>query len=155
MTLSNKHIPIKHLPLNQMLRKYASILMMFTALAILLGHDVIEHHHHDFAERSVEHGHHSEDHQHEDDGGNEEFGIGHFFSNFQHGENGVTFLTNHDGSNSGSKYFSLLVAVLPEGFVLQHITEFVRQNSPPYKSFYPNSQYLLPTGLRAPPTFIA
>ena len=51
-----------------MLRKYASILMMFTALAILLGHDVIEHHHHDFAERSVEHGHHSEDHQHEDDG---------------------------------------------------------------------------------------
>ncbi len=133
--------------------------MMFTALAILLGHDVIGHHHHDFEQSSVGHHHHSDDYQHENDGGNngekEESGFGHFFSNFQHGENGVTFLTSPDNSNSGSKHFAPLVAILPEGFVFQHVTEFVRQNSPPHKPIYPNSQYLLTTGLRAPPSFIA
>lgn len=132
--------------------------MMFTALAILLGHDVIKHHHHDFAESSVAH-HHSEDHHHGDESDenseNAESGFGHLFSNFQHGDNGVTFLTNPVVSNSEVKHFSTLVALLPEVFVFQDISDFVRQNSPPYKAIYPNSQYLLPTGLRAPPAFIA
>lgn len=141
-----------------MLRKYASILMMFTALAILLGHNVIRHHHHGFEQITIDH-HHSDDHHHGDKGGkngeNEENGLGHFFSNFQHGYNGVTFLTIHDISNSLSKQLSPLVAVFPKDFVFQLFTEFVRQNSPPYKVVYPNSQYLLPTGLRAPPAFIS
>lgn len=145
-------IRIITLPLPLMFKKYSSILMMFTALAILLGHNLIphHHHHHEFEYYTVEH-HHGD----EDDGNseNEESDFGHLFSNFQHGENGITFLSNHF-TNSLSKQLSPSVAVLTEVFFFQNITEFVRQNSPPCKSEYRNSQYLLPPGLRAPPTFI-
>lgn len=147
-------IQIIILPLPLMLKKYTSILMMFTALAILLGHNLIPHHHHDFEHSTLEH-HHSDDHHHgdKDDGNseNEESDLGHLFSNFQHGGNGITFLSNHVVTNSLSKQLSPSAAVLTEVFDFQNINEFVRQNAPPHKAVYPNSQYLLPTGLRAPP----
>lgn len=150
-------IQIIILPLPLMLKKYSSILMMFTALAMLLGHDFIPHHHHDFEHFTVAH-HHSDDHHHgdEDDGNgeNEESDFGHLFSNFQHGDNGITFLSSHHITNTLSIHLSPSDAVLPDVFVFQNIIEFVRQNSPPYKEAYRNPQYLLPTGSRAPPTFI-
>ncbi len=131
--------------------------MIFTALAMLLGHNFIPHHHHDFEHSSVEH-HHSDDHHHgyEGDGNseNEEFDFGHLFSHFQHGQNGVDFLSTHHFANSLSKQLSPSAAVLTEVFVFQNSAEFVRQNSPPYKSKYRNLQNFLPYGLRAPPVSI-
>lgn len=132
--------------------------MLFIALAMMLGHNLIPHHHHDFDHSSLEH-HHADDHHHGDKGDenseNKNYAIEHLFSNFQHGENGVTFLSSLDAAKSGSKHQFSLVAELPKAFVFQLTTELVRLNSPPYKSFYPNSLFLLPTGLRAPPAFIA
>lgn len=141
-----------------MLKKYGSILMMFTALAIMLGHNLIPHHHHDFEQVIVEHHHHASEHHHGDkedeNSEDEESDFGHLFSHFQHSEDDVTFLSNHPFTNSLSKQLSPSSCVLTEAFVFQNIDEFARQNSPPYKDVHRNSQYLLPTGLRAPPTFI-
>jgi len=150
--------------LRLMFKKYGSILMMFTALAILLGHNLIPHHHHDFEQVIVVHNHHSDDHHHaskhhhgdEEDENNEdeESDFKHLFSHFQHSEDDVTFLSNHSFTSSLSKQLYPSSCVLTEAFVFQNIGEFVRQNSPPYKDVHRNSQYHLPTGLRAPPTFI-
>lgn len=140
-----------------MLKKYGSILMMFIALAIMLGHNLIPHQHHDFEHYTVEHHddhHHSKDHHHGDEGDgnseNEESDFGHLFSNFPHGESGISFLSNHF-TNILSKQLSPSTATLAEIFVFQNSIEFVRQNSPPYNSQYSDLQYLLPCGLRAPP----
>lgn len=141
-----------------MIKKYSSILMMFTALAILLGHNLIPHHHHDFDHSTLEHHRHSEDHHHgnegEGDSENEETDFGDLFSNFQHGGNGITFLSSHHINNLILKQLSPSVAVLNEFFIFQNIVELAKQNSPPYKDVHRNSQYPLPTGLRAPPSFI-
>jgi len=147
-----------------MFKKYGSILMLFTALAIMLGHNLIPHHHHDFEQVIVEHHHHSDDHHHasehhhgdeEDENSEDEKSeFGHLFSHFQHSEDEVAFLSSHPFTNSLSKQLSPFSCLLIEVFVLQNIDEFVRQNSPPYKDVHQKSQYHLPTGLRAPPTFI-
>lgn len=150
-------IQIIVLPLQLMFKKYGSILMLFTALAILLGHNLIPHHHHDFEQSIVEH-HHSDDHNHGDQGDgnteNEETDFGHLFSNFQHGENGVTFLSSHHLANTLSKQLSPLIAALQDVYVFQNIAVCIRQNAPPYISDYYSSQNFLPSGLRAPPFFI-
>lgn len=159
--------------------------MMFTALAIMLGHDIIPHHH-DFEHNGTGHHHsihqhnsgshhhhsdhhhqsdghqHTDDHHHSDDNHNgnnsdkddkdKEFDFHHhLFSHFKHGDNGIVFLNSHGFNNLFSKQLNNLVVLFPESFIYQDTPDIVRQNSPPYKTFYYNSQFFLPTGLRAPP----
>lgn len=142
-----------------MVKKYGTILMLFTALVIMLGHNFIPHHHHDFKLSLAEHHHHhSGDHLHGDDSEenneSEESDLGDLFSNFQHGVNGITFLISHHLNNTIEKQLPPSSAFLTEVIVYQNFVEFARQNSPPYKDVDQNSLCLLPYGMRAPPVSI-
>lgn len=144
-----------------MRKKDFSILMMSIALAIMLGHNVIPHHHHneqdhhhDFEHKKHAH-HHDHSHQHgsgNDD--NEKSELPDLLAKIQHGDNGITFLSSQHVANPLPIVVASFAAALPVTFFCQKITERARQNSPPYKLIYRSPQYLLPTGLRAPPTFV-
>lgn len=137
-----------------MMKRFSTICMLFTALAILLGHDFIPHHHHHLDHLTVEL-HHS-DHQHHGDtsdgnGENKDFDFGHLFSYIQHGENGIVFLNNHFYSNLLSKQLSPSTALLSDVFALQRNADVTRLYSPPYKIEYCNIPGLFLCGQRAPP----
>lgn len=147
-----------------MLKKLASILMLYSALAIMLGHDFIEHHHyHDFEQTVTSH-HHSDGHHHDnntdadDDNDNnaedESDDWKHLFSIIEHGVEGLTFLTNHSSDDKFSKQIPQFIAVRISIFVFKQAIIEVRQNAPPFIAAYYNSQIFLPSGLRAPPVFI-
>jgi hypothetical protein len=130
---------------------------MYTALAILLGHNIFPHHHYDFEHSAIDH-YHSDDHHHGDgneDGENEQPDLELLFSTLQHGEYGITFLSSHNLGNTLSKRQFTFFAVLPDSYNFRRFPTFVRQNLLPYKVVYFNSQHYLPSGLRAPPAFIA
>jgi hypothetical protein len=141
-----------------MFKKFVSLFMLYAALAIMLGHDFIPHHH-DFEHKDLAHHHHhghAHHHGHSSDNNSEEESDdwGHFFSNFHHCAIGLTFLTSHPIADDFPDYIPLLTADVNFTFVFQPIVVEVRQNSPPYFADYHNSQEYLPNGLRAPPAFI-
>ena len=116
-----------------MIKKYGSILLMFIAMAIMLVHNFIPHHHHqhDLEHSTFEH-HHAHSHHHGDEEGeNDESDFGHLFSHFQHGEEGLNFINNHHFNNCFSKQVSLSVAVLSNSLAFHSVVVLVRQNSPP------------------------
>lgn len=142
-----------------MIRKYSSIFLMFIATAIMLGHNFIPHHHHHHHHHDLEHStfehHHAHSHQHGDEEGeNDESDFGHLFSHFQHGEEGLNFINNHHFNNTFSKQVSLSAAVLSNSFSFHNVVILVRQNSPPDDTVFRSLHHLLPSGLRAPPSFI-
>ena len=140
-----------------MLKKFVSILMLYSALAFMLGHNFIGHHHHDFEHSEVSHHHNAEQHHHNDndaDNKGESDDWSHLFSGIQHGSDGLTFLTSHSSTDNLSKQIPQFTAIQVSNFVLQQIIVEVKQNAPPYISDYYNSQNFLPSGLRAPPFFI-
>ena len=126
---------------------------MFTALAVLLGHNMVPHHHHDIEHSEISH-HHNGGHQHDNDSQDESEDWGHFFSGLRHGAEGLTFLASHSFTNGFSKLIPQFTALHVSHFVFQHVIVDVQQNAPPYISDYHNSQNYLPSGLRAPPIFI-
>lgn len=136
-----------------------SLLMLYTALALMLGHNFIGHHHHDFEHNEVSH-HHDDGHHHDNDSENnddsesESDDWSHLFSGIQHGADGLTFLTSHSSTDNLSKQIPQFTAIQLSNFVLQQIIVEVRQNAPPYIADYYNSRIFLPCGLRAPPVFI-
>lgn len=136
-----------------------SILMLCSALAIMLGHNFIPHHHHDFEHSKVAH-HHNDKHHHDNDtennsdSENESDDWSHLFSGIQHGADRLTFLTSHSSTDNLSKQIPQFTAIQVSNFVLNQIIFDVWQNAPPYISDYYNSQKFLPSGLRAPPVFI-
>ena len=142
-----------------MLKKFVSILMLYSALALMLGHNFIGHHHHDFEQTEVSH-HHNDGHHHDNDpednsdSENESDDWSHLFSGVQHGADGLTFLTSHSSTDNLSKQIPQFFAIQVSDFVLNRIIIEVRQNAPPYISDYYNSQNFLPSGLRAPPISI-
>ena len=136
-----------------MLKKSVSILMLFSALVIMLGHNFIPHHHHDFEHDEIAR-HQNNGNHHDNDTEDESEGWGHFFSHLQHGSEGQTYLTSHTPTDKLSKKTSNFNAIHGSTFALKQIIVEVRQNAPPYISDYYNSQNFLPSGLRAPPISI-
>lgn len=136
-----------------MLKKSVSILMLFSALAVMLGHNLIPHHHHDFEHNELAH-HQNDGNHHDNDTEDESDGWGHFFSHLQHGSDGQTYLTSHSSTNNFSKKISHFTAVCLSKYVLEQVIVEIRQNAPPYNADYSNSQNFLPSGLRAPPISI-
>lgn len=135
-------------------------MMLYSALALMLGHNFIGHHHHDFEQTEVSH-HHNDGHHHDNDpednsdSENESDDWSHLFSGVQHyGAEELTFLTSHSSTDNLSKQIPQFIAIQVSNFVLNQIIVEVRQNAPPYISEYYNSQNFLPNGLRAPPIFI-
>jgi hypothetical protein len=142
-----------------MLKKFVPILMLYSALALLLGHNFIGHHHHDFEHNHVGH-HHNDGHHHgndtenNSDPENERDDWSHLFSRLQHGAGGLTFLISHSSSDIFSKQIFQFIAIQVFDFFINQTIVEVRQNVPPYISDYFNLQNFLPSGLRAPPFFI-
>lgn len=150
-----------------MFKRFASILMLYSALAIMLGHDFIEHHHNYDFEQNVTSHHHSEGHHHHSDGHHHDNNTNddkdtddesddwkHLFSIIEHGVEGLPFLTNHSSVDNFSKQIPQFIAVRISNFIFKQTIIEVRQNAPPFIAAYYNSQILLPSGLRAPPVFI-
>jgi hypothetical protein len=153
-TLKKIKIHIKQLPLQVMLKKYFAILMMFIAVAVMLGHNIIGHHHHNIEQTQISHHSHSNNdhHQHDNDTENEDWK--HIFAGFQHGADGIVCLTSKTASNNIVKLIPKFNALNVTNFTFKQATIDVRQNAPPFTSDYYNSQNHLPSGLRAPPIFI-
>lgn len=144
-----------------MLKKLVSILMLYSALAIMLAHNFIGHHHHEFgySENSHHHGEghqHGEEHHHDNDtdNGADSDDWTHLFSGIQHGAEGLTFLKSQNTINSLSKHIPQFTVLHTSNFIFQQVIIEVRQNAPPNAPVYYNSQIFLPCGLRAPPISI-
>jgi hypothetical protein len=142
-----------------MVKKFVSILMLYCALALMLGHNFIGHHHHDFEHNQVAH-HHNDGHHHENDSenksdsDNQSDDWSHLFSVIQHSSDVLTYLTSDRSTDNFSKQIPQFIAIQVSNFVLNQLIVEVRQNAPPYFSDYYNSQNFLPLGLRAPPISI-
>lgn len=136
-----------------------SILMLYSALALMLGHNFIGHHHHDFEHNEVSH-HHDDGHHHdndtEDDTDTEDKSDdwSHLFSGIQHGDEGLAFLTSHSTTDKFSKQIPQFTALHVSNFIFKQVIIEIRQNAPPYIADYYNSRIFLPCGLRAPPVSI-
>jgi hypothetical protein len=130
--------------------------MIFTAFAMLLGHNLIGHHHHDKEQIAFDHSH-ADDHHHDNENDDEENDPDflHFLSHLPHDGDVVTFLNSQDYSKNQQKQLLPLVALFQSSFTFDYLLEFERQNSPPFKVVYFNSHHYLPSGLRAPPAFIS
>jgi len=139
-----------------MLKKYFSILMMFIAVAIMLGHNIIVHHHHDIKHSQISHHSHSNNdhHQHDNDKEDENEDWKHIFAGLQHGADGIICLTSKTASNNIVKLIPKFKVLNVTHFNFKQVIIDVRQSAPPFISDYYNSQNNLPSGLRAPPIFI-
>ncbi len=139
-----------------MLKKRTAILFLTLAYAILLGHNIIPHHHHDHDHHATKHhdtDHHDTDHHHDDDADND--GLNHLFAHFTHAADGFSFLTNHNITNTFFKQQLSLVAVLPDNFSLDDFLIPPLLDKPPAEHLVYISPHSHPSGLRAPPaTFI-
>jgi hypothetical protein len=141
--------------LRLMLKKICSILLIFSAFAMLLGHNLIGHHHHDKEQIAIDHSH-ADDHHHDNENDEEEndFDFLHFLSHIPHDSDVVTFLKGKELGKTQYKQLNTS-ALLQTHFTFNPILDIERQNAPPFKVVYFNSQHYLPSGLRAPPVFIS
>ena len=142
-----------------MLKRFVPILMLYSALAILLGHNFIPHQHQDFEQDNHSH-HHNDGHHHDNETQGESNEEGekndwtHLFSNLQHGTQGITFLTSNGPADNFSKQIPTLTPLQTLTFVFQQVITEVRQNAPPHIGDSYNSLNYLPSGLRGPPISI-
>jgi hypothetical protein len=134
----------------QMLKKRATILFLTLAYAILLGHNIIPHHHHDTEHDLTEH--HQTSHNHDSEKDSED--LSHILSHFIHSSDGFTFTVNHNISNTLSQQLFLLFAVLPDNFSVDEFIIPPLLHKPPAEHFIYISPHSLSSGLRAPPAFI-
>lgn len=138
-----------------MIKRFTSLFMMFSALAILLGHNMVGHDHHTKHLHIVNEQNHSEGQNNHGENNSSDFDLGDLFASLQHGANGITFLSGDSFDESYSNQQPSLFleqAFDSPTFILQLSTS--RLQTPPYKFVYYNSLKLLPSGLRAPPIFI-
>lgn len=136
-----------------MLKKFVSILMLYSALALMLGHNFIGHHHHDFEHNEVSH-HHDNDFEDDTDTEDESDDWSRLFSGIHHGAEGLTFLSSHSFTAKFSKQIPQFTALHVSNFIFKQVIIEVRQNAPPYIADCYNSLIFLPCGLRAPPVSI-
>lgn len=132
-----------------MLKKRLAILFVTLAYAVLLGHNIIPHHHHDSAQEIAEH--HSS--QHDLEGEND--GLSHMLSHFVHSTDGFTFSPNHNLSSTFSKQKISFVTVLPNNFSFEEFNIPLLLLKQPSEKLIYISPISNSNSLRAPPaTFI-
>jgi hypothetical protein len=140
-----------------MFKKYLSILMLYSALAIMLGHNFIPHHHH-FEQSSMSHDGHDHNNAgqtHNHDSDKEPTDWGHLFCNFHHGSSGLIFYSSTLSIGTFIKKDIQTPKLLCHDIYTELLWMDIRQYAPPpYFSPYYNSHYYLPNGLRAPPSHI-
>ncbi len=130
-----------------MSKKGISLWFLTLAYAILLGHNIIPHHHHENELELTEH--HSRQHQHDGQSIGQE--IGHLFSHFLHVDDGLTFTANHANSLAYSKQQISFVAVLPFLYAHRELRAPPLWVNPPAERPVIMASNSPPSGLRAPP----
>lgn len=130
-----------------MLKKHTAIVLMITAYAILLVHNMVPHHHHDSVHDLTEH-HHADHHQ---DNQEDTEGLNHLFSYLTHSTEGFTFSANHHISNTLTKQLFSMVTVIPGNYSPDKFLIPPLLHKPPAEHFIYISPHSLSSGLRAPP----
>lgn len=133
-----------------MLKKKTALLFLTLAYAILLGHNIIPHHHHDNPKKLSEN-HETDHHDHDTDND----GLSHLLSHLIHSAAGYTFPATHNITNTFFKQQFSFVAVLPDNYSLDEFLIPPLLHKPPAEHLIYISPHSHPSGLRAPPaTFI-
>ncbi|HRG69587.1 MAG TPA: hypothetical protein PLS73_12125 [Saprospiraceae bacterium] len=130
-----------------MFKKRLAIFFLTLANVVLIGHDLIPHHHHDSLEELLAH-HHSEQDQ-------TEHGLSHWLSHLMHSSDGLAFSANHSIGSSFSKQQHSIPALLPEmnWINLLRIPDSIQK--PPEATRLVSSLQCLPSGLRGPPALFS
>ncbi len=114
---------------------------LFSAAILIVGHNLVPHHH-EFEVEAIEHHHH--DHSH----GDEAMDLNDIFAHFIHGNIGYVTLAK---SQIDSKSFHQFFAVIPENIYLSEILIPPQEYISPHDLLLSDFLYLLPSGLRGPP----
>lgn len=134
-----------------MLKKKTAILFISLAYAILLGHNIIPHHHHDPKEYFTVH--QDTDHHHDVD--SDDDGLNHLFFHFTHSVEDFSFTSSHNITNTFSKQQLSFITLLHDDLVLDNFVCRAVLDKPPADHLIYISPISHPSGLRAPPsTFI-
>ena len=127
----------------RMLKKRLAIFFLALANVLLIGHELIPHHHHDSLEELLAHHHSDED--------SSEHGLSHWLSHLMHSPDGFAFSTEPNTDNSFSKQPHVLVAVLPDTYLINRFRIPVLVSRPTEEPLLYSSLKCLPSGLRGPP----
>lgn len=135
-----------------MFRQYISIFFLALSQAMLLGHSIFPHHHHDPLDIYSNHSHSCEHHH-----GNEHDTDGHhsldIFSLIQHGNEGLECISCPHMDQPVQKQLFVFESLFSEKTELIINLPITGQNiSFYYHSFFTKTLELLPDSLRAPPS---
>jgi hypothetical protein len=128
------------------MKRKIAIFFLFTALTIVLGHNIFPHHHHEADHLSSEH-HHS----HEDDHHERGHGFLHLLADLIHATDDVIFLKGQNFNNAFFKQQLDYVALLPQTLNVSPslVLEVKNYNLIHADCFI--DRYLPASGLRGPP----
>ncbi len=131
-----------------MLKKYVAILLLLIANAIILGHNLVPHHHHISLDELAEH-HGAGQHQH---GGEEEQGLGGLLSHIIHQLDSYT--VNKDSNEIFNQQFVSL-ALVSHMLSLHEDTLPLILHKPQLEHLLYSHVYITSVGLRGPPVLMA
>lgn len=159
-----------------MIKKFASISMLFSALVIMLAHNIVAHHHHEHEEAYLlsnesvltknSHSHsHQHDHEHyhdqkrnnQNEGQNEgDQGMDwhHFLLNVHHGDHSLSFLKVNNLDNKTSNFNPFSICSKIEVYLVKEPIFYFSKIRPYFHFEYQSQKPQLPSGLRAPPFII-
>ena len=131
------------------------MILLFIAYAILLGHSIIPHHHHNSVQEAELHHFHEPVTQHNNNSG-EASGHGHSPHLVHDADFGKELRTSSKSTINFSKQLISLFKFCPLTFSLTAEANSCLQSRPPDKDFLIYfSPHSLASGLRAPPAFIS
>jgi hypothetical protein len=136
-----------------MTKKYISVIMLYIAAAMMLGHNMWAHHHHDEGHQDgaiYSHGgyHH---HHHDDDHNDDEHEWYHVFSLMAHSDEGFVYLVGGHSEDDTPDAPNHPIDISTSHELVMEVMVEVRSNAPPYLSPYMYKDGYYCTGLRAPP----
>lgn len=126
-----------------MLRKCLSILLLFSALGVLLGHEVMphKHHHHD------KHSHH----HHDDDQDSHQSPFSHYF----HDNGGVTYTLKTADTYKFQQTTNHVAILIEISQCIYPVIKTLTLRRPPSSNLQPFFSFINSSGkLRGPPNFI-
>lgn len=134
-----------------MIKKRIILSLFFIAYAIVLGHDIIPHHHHDDLNSAISISEHDEEFHHIHTDSNENEGSHNLFSYFNHSANKI--IVDNEFVLTLSKEKSNFLAFKDFFNCSREIIliEETNLNAPFENSFKPEVHFVSSFGLRAPP----
>lgn len=143
LTTQHNKLPSFFIIFAGMFKKRLAIFFLTLANVLLIGHELIPHHHHESLEELLAHHHSEQD--------SSEHGLSHWLSHLMHSPDGFAFSTEPNTGNSFSKQPHVLVAVLPDTYLINRFRIPALVSKPPEEPLLYCSRKCLPSGLRGPP----